>query len=75
MAVEGTQNENLGGLSATILSPDTGLSFSSFEGLLQYIDSLCSDKRQILVIDEYSYLAASYPAISSLLQRHIDNTC
>ncbi|MBQ7840501.1 MAG: ATP-binding protein [Lachnospiraceae bacterium] len=74
MAVEGTQAENLFGLSGAIISPNTGLSFSSYEDLLKHIDFLCSDKRQILVIDEYPYLAASYPAISSLLQSHIDNT-
>lgn len=74
MAVEGTQAENLMGLSGSIVSLNTGVSFASYEDLLKYIDTLCSDKRQILVIDEYPYLAASYPAISSLLQSHIDNT-
>ena len=39
----------------------------------RYIDELArSGKRQILAIDEFPYLAASYPTISSLLQRHID---
>lgn len=74
MAVEGTKNDNLSGLSQAIVSSAADITFSSYEELLKYIDSTCSDKRQILVIDEYPYLAASYPAISSLLQSHIDNT-
>lgn len=74
MASEGTQAENLAGLSSTILSSDTEVSFPSYEDLLIHIDRHYMDQRQILVIDEYPYLAASYPAISSLLQRHIDHT-
>lgn len=74
MAAEGTQAENLAGLSGAILSSNTGVSFATYEELLTHIDRHCTEKRQILVIDEYPYLAASYPAISSLLQRHIDNT-
>lgn len=74
MAVEGTPAENLAGLSKAILSSNTGVSFSSYEELFEHIDNNCGDTRVILAIDEYPYLAASYPAISSLLQRHIDNT-
>ena len=74
MAVEGTKSENLSGLSAAVLSPDSNVSFSTFEELLCYIDRICDEKRRILVIDEYPYLAAAYPAISSLLQSHIDQT-
>lgn len=75
MAVEGTQTENLIGLSKTVLSTsfsDTMPSFSSFQNLFDYIDAHLCKERNILVIDEYPYLAASYPAISSLLQQHID---
>ena len=37
------------------------------------IDTLCqSQERLIIVIDEYPYLATSYPAVSSMLQSHID---
>ena len=73
MAIEGTAAENLAGLSASVISSGGHISFSSFEELFQHIDRTCNDERQILVIDEYPYLAASYPAISSLLQSHIDN--
>lgn len=38
------------------------------------VDSIApSGERVIIAIDEYPYLAASYPAISSLLQSHIDS--
>lgn len=73
MAIEGTAAENLAGLSASLISSGGQVSFSSFEDLFQHIDHTCNDERQILVIDEYPYLAASYPAISSLIQSHIDN--
>ena len=73
MAIEGTAAENLAGLSAALISSGGQISFSSFEQLFQHIDRTCNDERQILVIDEYPYLAASYPAISSLLQSHIDH--
>lgn len=73
MAIEGTKAENLAGLSSAVLSSDTAISFADFEDLFKHIDRTCRERRQILVIDEYPYLAASYPAISSLLQSHIDN--
>jgi len=73
MAIEGTKAENLAGLSSAVLSSDSSISFADFEDLLKYIDRICHERRMILAIDEYPYLAASYPAISSLLQSHIDN--
>lgn len=76
MAVEGTGRENLAGLSQAVLNRgdllNTEASFASFSALLDYIDRLCKEERLLLVIDEYPYLAASYPAISSLIQKHID---
>lgn len=78
MAVEGTRKENLAGLSRAVLNSrkegsGSEAEFPDFESLLKYIDELArSGKRQILAIDEFPYLAASYPTISSLLQRHID---
>lgn len=77
MAVEGTKRENLAGLSKALLER-TQLTaatpvFRDFEALLDYIDSLAkSGERLLIAIDEYPYLAASYPAISSMLQSHID---
>lgn len=47
--------------------------FFDFEGLLEYIDQLSvTDERMIIVIDKFPYLVVSYPAISSMLQSHID---
>lgn len=77
MAVEGTGKENLTGFSAALLSreqPAAGRAeFQDYELLLAYVDTLAqSGGRIVIAIDEYPYLAASYPAISSMLQKHID---
>ena len=76
MAVEGTRKENLSGLSKALLMTGEsarGAEFLDYTNLFNYIDTLCqSQERLIIVIDEYPYLAASYPAISSMLQSHID---
>ena len=76
-ATEGTAKDNLVAISRAVLSVTSpGLpvpAFDSFADLLHYIDSLCEKERLILVIDEYPYLAESYPAISSMLQAHIDH--
>lgn len=79
MAVEGTKKENLAGLSKAILS-DAHPSFAApefpeYESLLDYIDNLSSQQKRIIIaIDEFPYLAAAYPAISSMLQSHIDRS-
>lgn len=76
MAVEGTKKENLAGLSKTFLQESLAplSQFNDYEDLLLYIDQLAlSGERYIVAIDEFPYLAASYPAISSLLQKHIDH--
>lgn len=76
MAVEGTRKENLSGLSKALLAAEgtmDGPEFSDYANLLNYIDGLCKcQERLIIAIDEFPYLAASYPAISSMLQSHID---
>ena len=76
MAVEGTRKENLSGLSKALLMTGEaagGAEFLDYTNLFNYIDTLCqSQERLIIVIDEYPYLAASYPAVSSMLQSHID---
>ena len=38
MAVEGTKNDNLSGLSQAIVSSAADITFSSYEELLKYID-------------------------------------
>ena len=46
--------------------------FTDWEQAFNYLANLASKKRLILVIDEFPYLAKSYPAISSVLQKFID---
>ena len=76
MAAEGTAKENLSGLSKAVFDYHgqgaDGAEYPTFEALLSGIDRLCSRERIIVAIDEYPYLAAAYPPISSLIQRHID---
>lgn len=77
MAVEGTQRENLAGMSKALLTGVEGKrvtpEFADYGMLLDYIDEVArSGRRMIIVIDEFPYLAAAYPAISSMLQSHID---
>lgn len=81
MAVEGTAKENLAGISKALLSEQKidfyMPEFPDFESLLGYIDVLCKQQKEkqerfVIAIDEFPYLAASYPAISSMLQSHID---
>ena len=80
MSVEGTAKENLSGISKALLTESNQNfytpEFPDFESLLSYIDHLCMNsnkkERLIIAIDEFPYLAASYSAISSMLQSHID---
>ncbi|MBK5247170.1 MAG: AAA family ATPase [Peptostreptococcaceae bacterium] len=46
--------------------------FSDWEKAFDYLHNISKDKRTILVIDEYPYLAENYRPISSIIQAHID---
>lgn len=46
--------------------------FSNWEKAFEYLYNISLDKRIILVIDEFPYLASSNPSISSIIQAHID---
>lgn len=77
MSVEGTKRENLTGLSKVFLSGDTISShtaeFSGYEAVFEHIDKLAEKgERLIITIDEFPYLAESYPSVSSMIQSHID---
>lgn len=77
MAVEGAKQENLIGLSNVFGAQENvqmqNAIFQDYETLLEHIDRLAqSGERIIIAIDEYPYLAASYPSISSMIQKHID---
>lgn len=76
-ARETSASENLRLLSAAILAEGprdgrTQPSFPTFEGALRRAFADSRDVRTLLVIDEYPYLAQSYPGVSSLLQELVD---
>ncbi|MDR2606844.1 MAG: ATP-binding protein [Treponema sp.] len=52
--------------------PDAPL-YRNFEEVLKMVCDHAAPERLVLVIDEYPYLAASYRAISSILQKMIDH--
>jgi AAA+ ATPase superfamily predicted ATPase len=75
--METDSGENLEHLSRSIMNPPFGEGaspvFSSYEEALDTIHERSREKRLILAIDEYPYLAESYRGISSLLQTWIDH--
>jgi AAA+ ATPase superfamily predicted ATPase len=75
-AMETSAGENLASLSRSIFSGN-GDSFEppvfrSFHDALEKIFAAAVKRRLVFVIDEYPYLAVSYPGISSVLQKIID---
>lgn len=77
MGLETNAKENLENFSKSIFAMSPGFaqseaSFPSFQKALDTVFDLAKDRRIVLVIDEYPYLAASYKGISSLLQEYID---
>lgn len=67
---------NLNMLSAAVLSqiPDAaGASYRTYDEVFNVLAKIARDERLVMVIDEYPYLAESYPEISSLLQDRIDH--
>lgn len=71
--------QNLEALSAAIHAAEPGHSavspsFSSFADAFTRIAELAKDRRLVVVIDEYPYLAKAEPGISSLLQNFLDHT-
>ena len=47
-------------------------SFDSWDKAFTYITKQAGMKRIVLAIDEYPYLAAGNPSVSSIMQKHID---
>ena len=76
VAAETTAKENLEHFSVQILSvlaPQAPRNaFGSFNEAFEFCFKVAQNKRLILVIDEYPYLAESNRAVSSLLQAMID---
>lgn len=51
---------------------ENGPVYPNFDSLLEHVAKISAKQRIVLVIDEYPYLAESYPGFSSLLQKYID---
>ena len=83
-AIESSKNQNLENFSKCIMKFASGRdsdflpSFGSFQEALEYVFDISKDKRIVLTIDEYPYLAKADVTISSVLQsaidRHKDNS-
>lgn len=80
--VESNAKQNLENLSRCIMEYQSGIisdfSFSSFQAALEYVFELAKQKRIILVIDEYPYVAHASESLASTLQflidKHKDNS-
>lgn len=77
-ALNTTAKENLEVLSKAIMAyerPDADNIpvFTEYDAALDEITSLAKERRLVLVIDEYPYLAKAKPAISAMLQHLIDH--
>lgn len=74
--VESNEKQNLDNFSQCILEYSTGLttysSFSSFQSALEHVFELARQKRTVLVIDEYPYVARASKSLASTLQLLID---
>ena len=77
VGLESVEKENLQVFSRMVwetAQPGADMpSFQSFAALFEYVARMAEQERIILVIDEYPYLAASCPAVSSVLQACIDH--
>jgi hypothetical protein len=76
--LEGTERDNLKTLSRAIYAykePEgtEAPEYGSYDSALDEIARLAVKERLVFVIDEYPYLAKSYPSISSRLQHLIDH--
>ena len=77
-ALNTTGKENLEAFSKAIMNyerPDAenGLLFPDYDAALDELTNLTKEKRIVVVIDEYPYLAKAKPAISAMLQHVIDH--
>lgn len=74
--VETNAKQNLENFSKCILEYATGIdsdtTFGSFQSALEYVFELAKQKRIVLVIDEYPYVARASKSLASTLQSLID---
>lgn len=69
-ASEVDSRENLALMSHVVLGKEATL--PSYDALFSEVGNQAKTERLIFVIDEYPYLAKSEPAVSSLIQKHLD---
>ena len=77
ISIEQNDKAALEGFSAQILERFPAAasildSFPSWDKAFSYISEQAVDKRIVLAIDEYPYLASGNPSISSIMQKHVD---
>lgn len=76
MGVESNAKQNLENFSKSITEYSSGIetktAFLSFQAALEYVFKLAENKRLILAIDEYPYVARSSKSFASTLQLLID---
>ena len=77
MGIESNAKQNLENFSTSILEyisgiKDTETSFASFQAALDTVFQLAQNKRIILAIDEYPYVARASKSLASTLQLLID---
>ena len=76
LATEAGNQMNLSLLSESIYQvTNPGMTlppFQDYESAFRYVSQQAQTERLLLIIDEYPYLAAGEPSISSILQRCID---
>lgn len=74
--VESNAKQNLENFSQSIISYKSdfpqGSEFTSFQDAFEFIFKLAQDKRIVLVIDEYPYVAKASKSLASTLQLMID---
>ncbi|MDR1971090.1 MAG: ATP-binding protein [Treponema sp.] len=71
-AMETSAEENLLSLSRSIMGDSGGPVFQNFPDACRRIFEMAREGPLVFIIDEFPYLAASYPGISSVLQKLID---
>ena len=76
VGVETNEKQNLENFSKCIVEfatqKTTNTSFASFQDALEFVFELASEKRLVLVIDEYPYVAKASKSLASTLQILID---
>ncbi len=74
--IETSEKQNLENFSKAILMYETGIEsesiFASFQAALEHVFRLAENKRLILVIDKYPYVAKASKSLASVLQMLID---